>query len=46
MYHGIYGVDGIKVLVDEDVGLLFSREYADDLGKTAATGPVVGKGML
>jgi hypothetical protein len=46
MYHGIYGVDGIEVLVDQDIGLLFSGEYADDLGKTAATRPVVGKGVL
>lgn len=44
--HGIDGVDGIKVLVDEDVGLLLCGQDADYLCQAATAGPVVGKGML
>lgn len=44
--HGIDRIDGIKVLVDENVGLLFCREDANYLCQAATAGPVVGKGML
>lgn len=44
--HGVDGVDGIKVLVDEDVGLLAGRQHAYDLGEAATTGPVIGKRVL
>lgn len=44
--HRVYRIDGIEVLVDKDISLLFCWQHTYDFCKAASTCPVVGEGML